>query len=119
MNKSEDHHIFNYQKELLIKRQNDERCLEWALISAINPDKSHLSNKESCYRKQLGKLNFKGIDFPTPIDQISKVEKQINIGINNYGCTVSEKEKNVNTFPYYISEQPKTINRINLLLKSQ
>ena len=26
------------------------------------------------------------------------------------------ERKNVNTFPYYISEQPKTINRINLLL---
>ena len=89
-------------------------------LSAIYPDESGKHpNMTSRYKKRLGKLNFKGIDFPTPIDRIPKVEKQNNIAINVYGCTVSAKEKHVNTFPHYISEQPKTINCINLLLLNE
>ena len=103
------------KKAILNIKNTDERCLEWALFSAIYPDKSHHLNQESCYRKHLGKFNFKVIDFPTPIDEIPKVETQNNNAMNVYGCTKSEKEKYVNTFPYYISEQPETINGINLL----
>ncbi len=43
------------------------------------------------------------------ISQLHKVEKQNSIAINVYGY-----EKSI--VPYYISEQPKEINRINLLL---
>ena len=43
------------KKAIINIKNNDERCLEWVLISEIYPDKSHHSNQESCYRKHLGK----------------------------------------------------------------
>ena len=102
-------------KKAIINVQNDDdRCLEWALKSALYPAKSHVSNKYS-YTK-CPDLNMDGVDFPTPISQISKVEKQNNLAINVYGATVSPKLEKVNIFPYYISNQPPERTRINLLL---
>ena len=70
--------------------KNDEyKCLEWALKSAIYPAKSNACNKYS-YAK-YGNLNMDNVDFPTPISQIPKVEKQNNLAINVYGYTVSKK----------------------------
>lgn len=60
-----------------------------------------------------------GIDFPTPISQIPKVEKQNNLAINVYGYTVSNKLEKVNIFPYHISNQSNGIERINLLMISE
>ena len=52
---------------------------------------------------------MEGIDFPTPISQINKIERQNNIGLNVYGY-----ERAV--VPYHISGQPSEMPRINLLL---
>ena len=97
-------------------RNDDERRLEWALKSALYTAKNNVSNKYS-YTK-CPNLNMDGIDFPTPISQIPKVEKQNNLAINVYGATVSPKLKKVNTFPYCISARPNTMQRTNLLLIS-
>ena len=104
-------------KKAIVKVQNDDdRCSEWALKSALYPAKNNVSNKYS-YTK-CPDLNMDGIDFPTPISQIPKTEKQNKLAINVYGATVSPKLKKVNIFPYYISAQPNTMKRINLLLIS-
>ena len=52
---------------------------------------------------------MKGIDFPTPISQINKMERQNNIALNVYGY-----ERAV--VRYHISGQPIEMPRINLLL---
>ena len=105
-------------KKAIINVQNDDdRCLEWALNSAMYPAKNNVSNKYS-YTK-CSNLNMDGIDFPTPIAQISHVEKQNNLAINVYGATVSPKLEKINIFPYRISDQPKERQRINLLLLSE
>ena len=52
---------------------------------------------------------MEGIDFPTPISQINKIERQNNIALNVYGY-----ERAV--LPYHISGQPTEMPRINLLL---
>ena len=52
---------------------------------------------------------MEGIDFPTPISQINKIERQNNIALNVYGY-----ERAV--VPYHISGQPTEMPRINLLL---
>ena len=51
-----------------------------------------------------------GIDFPTPINQIEKVEQQNNLSINVYGY-----ENNV-IVPYRLSKQSGDKKRVNLLL---
>ena len=101
-------------KKAIINVQNDDdRCLEWALKSAMYPAKNNVSNKYS-YTK-CSNLNMDGIDFPTPISQISRVEKQNNLAINVYGAMVSPKLEKIYVFPYRISKQPKDRQRINLL----
>ena len=108
-------------KKAIINVKNvDNRCLMWALLSMLYPDDSHHKNEVSRYRKHVDKLNLEGIvDFPTPVSQIPKAEKHFNLAINVYGYTVSKKIEKVNIFPYHISEQPKEMQRINLLLISE
>ena len=53
---------------------------------------------------------MEGIDFPTPISQINKIERQNNIALNVYGY-----ERAV--VPYHIYGQPYEMPRINLLLR--
>ena len=106
-----------FHKKAIINLPNEDgRCFEWALLSTLYYNKNHPS-KLSSYRKYLGTLNLKGIDVPTPISQIPKVEKQNSwFAINVYGCTVSPKKQKVNVFPYYISDRPPELLRVNLLL---
>ena len=80
-------------KKAIINLPNeDDRCLEWALLSILYYNENNPS-KLSSYRKYLGTLNLKGIDFPTPLSQITKVEKQNpDFAINVYGYSVSPKK---------------------------
>ena len=56
-------------------------------------------------------MNFEGIDFPTPVSQISKLERQNpGIAINVFGW---DKEE---VIVYRLSEQGGNIPRINLML---
>ena len=66
-----------------------------------------IKTKYHAAKKHVDKLNLEGIvDFPTPVSQIPKAEKHLNLAINVYGYTVSKKIEKVNIFPYHISEQP-------------
>ena len=105
------------KKAIINVQNNDDRCLEWALKSAMYPAKNNVSNKYS-YAK-CPNLNIDGNDFPTPISEISGVEKQNNLAINVYGATVSPKLEKINVFSYHISEQPNQRQRINMLLLSE
>ena len=78
-------------------KNQDQECLRWALRSALFPAKNNLNSSYS-YPKQ-DNLNMEGIDFPTPISQINKIERQNNIALNVYGY-----ERAV--VPYHISGQP-------------
>ena len=62
------------KKAVINVKNDDNRCIEWALKSALYPVKNNVSNK---YTYTKYDLNLEGIvDFPTPVSQISKVEKQ-------------------------------------------
>ena len=71
-------------KKAYINVQNeDDNCLRWALRSALYLAKKN-AYRTSSYPLEDG-LNFDGIDAPTPINQIEKVEKQNNLAINVFG----------------------------------
>ena len=54
-------------------------------------------------------LNLDGIDFPTPVSQISRIEGQNNLAINVFGW-------DGDVIIHRLSKQPGDMPRINLLL---
>ena len=100
--------VVKNKKAVVNVKNTDDRCLRWALRSAMFP----VANGEHNYRPtkypEEDGLDFTGIDTPTPISQISKVEKQNDLAINVFGwdgaCVIIHR----------LSERP--AERINLLL---
>ncbi|KAK3794857.1 hypothetical protein RRG08_001008 [Elysia crispata] len=95
------------KKAVVNVKNKDDHCLRWALRSALfqaaeNP------HRPAKYPTADG-LDFAGIDAPTPISQIGKVERQNDLAINVFGW-----DKGV--IVHHISKQPEDIPRINLLL---
>lgn len=101
-------------KKSIINLQNrDKQCLRWALRAALFPPRGRTVTRPSSYPTEDG-LNFTGIDFPTPVSQIDKLEKQHpNLTINVFGW---EKEQ---VIVHRISEKDGDIPRINLMLIQQ
>ena len=92
-------------KKAIINVQNrDNKCLKWALRAALFPPQDGKDpQRPSKYPVNDG-INYEGIDFPTPVKQIDKLEAQNkNLAINVFGwennCVIvhriSKKEKNV------------------------
>ena len=71
------------KKAVVNVKNMDDRCLRWALRSAMFPVATN-PQKPTKYPEDDG-LNFTGIHTPTPISQISKVEKQNHLAINVFG----------------------------------
>ena len=74
-------------KKAIINVQNrDNQCLRWALRAALFPAPLGAQvSRTSNYPTEDG-LNFAGIDFPTPVSQIDRLERQNqNLAINVFG----------------------------------
>lgn len=95
-------------KKAVINVQNkDDHCLKWALRSSLFP--AATDPQRPTKYSTINGLNFTGIQAPTPISQIQKVEKQNNLAINVFGW-----DKGV--IIHRLSKQPGDMSRINLLL---
>ena len=80
--------------------------MRWALRSARFPANKN-TDRPLSYPSEDG-LNFDGIDAPTLINQIKRVEKQNKMELNVFGY------ENKAIVPYQLSDQPASIARINL-----
>jgi len=71
-------------KKAIINVQNgDNQCLRWALHMALFPPIDGMNVLRPLRYLTEDRLNFTGIDFPTPVSQIKKLEKQNpNLAIN-------------------------------------
>ena len=97
------------KKAVVNVKNKDNHCLRWALRSALFPvAQGQHAYRPSKYPQQDG-LDFTGIDAPTPISQIPRVEQQNDLSINVFGW-----DKGV--IVHHISKQPRDMPRINLLL---
>ena len=99
-------------KKAIINVQNrDNQCLRWAIRAALYPaPRGAPVSRTSSYPINDG-LNFEGIDFPTPVSQIDKLERQNqNLAINVFGW---DKEQ---VIVHRISEKGGNKPRINLML---
>ena len=93
-----------------VQTRNDE-YLKWALRAALFPLKDGMNvSRPSRYPTEDG-LDFTGIDFPTPLSQINRLEKQNPaLAINVFGW---EKERLIVN---RLSEKEGSLLRINLML---
>jgi len=86
--------------------------LRWAIRAALFTPRGDM-RRPSSYPTNDG-LNFEGIDFPTPVSQIDRLERQNpNLAINVFGWDKNEVIVN------RISEQDGNIPRINLMITKQ
>jgi len=102
-------------KKAISNIQNrDNQCLRWALHAALFPAaEGKKVERTSSYPTEDG-LNFTGIDFPTPVSQIDKLEKQNpNLAINVFGW------ENEHVIVHRIRGKDVAIQRINLMLIQQ
>ena len=99
------------KKAIINVRNRDNQCLKWALRAALfSPKDGKNPQRPSKYPVNDG-INYKGIDFPTPIKQIDKLEKQNpNLAINVFGW---EKDT---VIVHRISTKEPNVPRINLML---
>ena len=67
-----------------VKNERDNECFKWAVTSAVFPRKKDPQRLNSEMRENSKRLNWDGIDFPTPISQIKQFEKQNPYSINVY-----------------------------------
>lgn len=73
---------------------NDGACFAWAITSALEPARDHVSRVTS-YRHYSSVLNLEGITFPFSLNQLSKFESQNDLSVSIY--TPKEIKKS-NTF---------------------
>ena len=56
---------------LNIKNEDDNRCLEWALVAAIEDQLKFPKHRNAThYQKSSVKMDMTGISFPTPISEV-------------------------------------------------
>ena len=67
-------------KAVINIKKEDQECLKWSILAALHPQRTNPQRvfKDQAYKEEL---IFEGIEFPVPIHQISKFEKQ-NPGIS-------------------------------------
>jgi len=98
------------KKKAIINVQNrDNECLKWALRAALFPVGKN-AQRPIKYPVNDG-INYTGIDFPTPVGQIGKLEAQnSNLAINVFGW------ENNRVSVYRVSKKEVNVPRISLML---
>ncbi|XP_065198654.1 uncharacterized protein LOC135830317 [Sycon ciliatum] len=94
------------KKAIINVKNNDDRCLMWALLSALHPVEQN-AERASKYTQYVDELRFDGVMFPATLRDVPKVELQNGLAINVFGYEW-------NLYPLYLSERQET--PINLLL---
>ena len=97
------------KKAIVNVKNNDDQCLKWAMRSVLFPATKN-AGRPSKYPENNG-LNWGGMEFPTKVPEIRKLEKQNQgLAINVWGW------ENDELTILWISDKSKAIKRINLML---
>ena len=102
----------NKKAVLNIQNRRDNECLRWAIRAVLFKPRGDM-RRTSSYPTEDG-LNFTGIDFPMPVSQIDRLERQNHaLAINVFGW------EDGRVVVHRISEKGGEIPRINLMLVKQ
>ena len=71
------------KKAVVNVKNKGDRCVVWTILAAIFPVAKN-PQRPSKYPQDHG-FDFTGIDYPTPISQMSRIEKQNPLAINVFG----------------------------------
>ncbi|XP_069109117.1 uncharacterized protein [Argopecten irradians] len=102
------------KKKAVLNIQNtDQKCFLWSVLASIHhfPFENH-PDRVSNYIQYESELNIDGIEFPLPLSQVSKFEKQNDISINVFGLEGGE------IYPLHVTDLRST-KHVNLLLFSK
>ena len=72
-----------HKKAVVNVKNTDDQCVVLTILAAMFPVAIH-PERPSKYPEDHG-FDFTGIDYPTPISQISRIEKQNPLAINVFG----------------------------------
>ena len=67
-----------------VRNEHDNECFKWAVTSVVYPRKNNPQRLNDEMRKNSGKFDWTGIDFPTSLEQIKRFEEQNPYSINVY-----------------------------------
>ena len=99
------------KKAIINVKNRDNECLKWALRAALFPPKDGNHAERTSKYPVKDDINYEGIDFPTPVKQIDKLEAQNkNLAINVFGW------ENNYVIVHRISRKVAEVPRINLML---
>ena len=90
--------ILARKKAVINVKNKDNLCFLWCVLAHLYKVRSH-RERVAHYKKYLDTLNIEGLDFPLPIHQISKFEKQNSISINVYQYSKED------IYPLYVSNK--------------
>ena len=97
------------KKAVLNIKNQDQKCFVWSILAALYPvGWGRSPARLGHYIPHLKDIDLTGIEFPTPISQIPRFEKQNGISVNVFAY---EKE----FFPIYITKE-RCDRHVNLLL---
>ena len=94
-----------------IKNSADSMCFVWSILSSINTPTNN-PNRLYHYRPYRNTLNLSGLDFPMPVKDIPKFEKQ-NPDISVNVVCIGDDSGYV---PLYVSKQRNRRHHVNLFL---
>ena len=101
-------------KNAIINVKNrDNECLKWSLRAALFPAPEEKNQNRPTSYPTNDRINYEGMDFPTPVNQIDKLEAQnINLAINVFGW----KDDHVEIHRVSERREEKNVKQINLML---
>ena len=79
------------KKAIINMKNDDDECFKWAVTRALNLTDTRPERISKELKRQSEELDWKETEFPTPIDNIKKFEKNNNIYVNVFSADESLK----------------------------
>ena len=98
------------KKATINVKNKDNNCLRWALKSALFPADNHSDRTSSYPSDEDDEMDFTGIDAPTSINQIKKLENINYLAINVFGFVGNR------IISHHICKMNPNVKRISLML---